>query len=102
VAAEGGTDHRRGRARTNSNKAAGPVARVPRDLLMPAAIKLLAKPEKMAWQVDYRIDRDAAGPVEEPAVALGDVHRFRHRFVDLAHHLCRVASVAPKAGAALG
>jgi FAD-dependent urate hydroxylase len=43
-------------ARTNSDKAAGPVARVLRDLLMPVAMKLLAKPEKMAWQYDYRID----------------------------------------------
>jgi FAD-dependent urate hydroxylase len=43
-------------ARTNSDKAAGPVARILRDLLMPVAMKLLAKPEKMAWQFDYRID----------------------------------------------
>jgi FAD-dependent urate hydroxylase len=49
-------------ARTNSDKAAGPVARVLRDLLMPVAMKRLAKPEKMAWQFDYRIDWDA--PVE--------------------------------------
>jgi 2-polyprenyl-6-methoxyphenol hydroxylase-like FAD-dependent oxidoreductase len=48
-------------ARTNSDKAAGPVARVLRDLLMPVAMKL-AKPEKWAWQFDYRIDWDA--PVE--------------------------------------
>ena len=25
---------------------------------MPVAMKLLAKPEKMAWQYDYRIDWD--------------------------------------------
>jgi 2-polyprenyl-6-methoxyphenol hydroxylase-like FAD-dependent oxidoreductase len=43
-------------ARTNSDKAAGPVARVLRDLLMPVAMKVLAKPEKMAWQFDYRVD----------------------------------------------
>jgi FAD-dependent urate hydroxylase len=46
-------------ARTNSDKAAGPVARVLRDLFLPVAMKLLAKPEKMAWQYDYRIDWDA-------------------------------------------
>jgi FAD-dependent urate hydroxylase len=46
-------------ARTNSDKAAGPVARVLRDLFLPVAMKLLAKPEKMAWQVDFRIDWDA-------------------------------------------
>jgi 2-polyprenyl-6-methoxyphenol hydroxylase-like FAD-dependent oxidoreductase len=46
-------------ARTNSDKAAGPVARVLRDLLMPVAMKFLAKPEKMAWQYDHRIDWDA-------------------------------------------
>ncbi|HVV09815.1 NAD(P)/FAD-dependent oxidoreductase [Amycolatopsis sp.] len=51
--------------KTNSDKAAGPVARVLRDLLMPVAMKLLAKPEKMAWQVDYTIDWDA--PVERVA-----------------------------------
>jgi 2-polyprenyl-6-methoxyphenol hydroxylase-like FAD-dependent oxidoreductase len=46
-------------ARTNSDKAAGPIARVLRDLLMPVAMKLLAKPEKWAWQFGYRIDWDA-------------------------------------------
>jgi 2-polyprenyl-6-methoxyphenol hydroxylase-like FAD-dependent oxidoreductase len=46
-------------ARTNSDKAAGPVARVLRDRLLPIAMKLLAKPEKWAWQFDYRIDWDA-------------------------------------------
>lgn len=45
-------------ARTNGNKAAGPVGRVVRDLAMPLAMKLV-KPEKMAWQYDYRIDWDA-------------------------------------------
>jgi 2-polyprenyl-6-methoxyphenol hydroxylase-like FAD-dependent oxidoreductase len=55
-------------ARTNSNKAAGPVARVLRDLFLPTAMKLLAKPEKMAWQYGYRIDWDT--PVgTAPAVA---------------------------------
>lgn len=46
-------------ARTNTNKAAGPIARVVRDLVMPMAMKRLAKPEKLAWQFDYRIDWDA-------------------------------------------
>jgi FAD-dependent urate hydroxylase len=46
-------------ARRNSEKAAGPIARVLRDLLLPVVMKLLAKPEKMAWQYDYRIDWDA-------------------------------------------
>jgi len=54
-------------ARTNSDKAAGPFARVLRDLLMPVAMKLLAKPEKMAWQFDYRIDWDASAPGAAPA-----------------------------------
>ncbi|HVV17837.1 MAG TPA: FAD-dependent monooxygenase [Pseudonocardiaceae bacterium] len=54
-------------ARTASHKAAGPVARVLRDLTLPTVMKLLAKPEKMAWQFDYAIDWDA--PVE-PAPAL--------------------------------
>jgi FAD-dependent urate hydroxylase len=53
-------------ARTNSNKAAGPIARVLRDLVMPVAMKRLAKPEKMAWQFDYRIDWDAPVPGVPP------------------------------------
>lgn len=52
-------------ARTNSNKAAGPVARVLRDLLLPVLMKVAAKPEKMAWQNAYRIDWDA--PVSDAA-----------------------------------
>jgi hypothetical protein len=43
-------------ARTDSDKAAGPILRVVRDLLMPVAMKRLAKPERMAWQFDYHID----------------------------------------------
>ncbi len=46
-------------ARTNSDKAAGPIVRVLRDLLMPVAMKRLAKPERTAWQFDYHIDWDA-------------------------------------------
>lgn len=48
-----------GGKKTSSDKAAGPVARVLRDALMPIAMKILAKPEKMSWQIDYRIDWDA-------------------------------------------
>ena len=46
-------------ARSNSDKAAGPVARIIRDAVLPVAMKMLAKPEKMAWQFGYRIDWDA-------------------------------------------
>lgn len=57
-------------ARTNSDKAAGPVARVVRDVAMIAMTKLV-KPEKMAarfeWQFNYRIDWDA--PVTPELVA---------------------------------
>jgi 2-polyprenyl-6-methoxyphenol hydroxylase-like FAD-dependent oxidoreductase len=49
-------------AKTNGDKAAGPVARVFRDLAMLAMTKLV-KPETMArkldWQFNYRIDWDA-------------------------------------------
>ncbi|MFF1341950.1 FAD-dependent oxidoreductase [Streptomyces sp. NPDC058290] len=45
-------------ARTNSNKTAGPVGRVLRDLVMPATMKLI-NPEKMAWQFDHHIDWNA-------------------------------------------
>lgn len=51
--------------RTSSEKAAGPVARVLRDAVLPVTMKLLAKPEKMAWQYDYRIDW--AAPVADVA-----------------------------------
>jgi FAD-dependent urate hydroxylase len=56
-------------ARTNSDKAAGPIARVLRDLVMPVAMKRLAGPEKMAWQFDYRIDWDAPVAAVPPPVA---------------------------------
>jgi FAD-dependent urate hydroxylase len=56
-------------ARTNQNKAAGPVARVLRDLLLPTAMKMLAKPEKSAWQYGYRIDWDA--PVTDADAVAG-------------------------------
>jgi 2-polyprenyl-6-methoxyphenol hydroxylase-like FAD-dependent oxidoreductase len=49
--------------RTNSGKAAGPVARIVRDLTMPVAMKLMAKPEKMAWLTEYRIDWPAVARV---------------------------------------
>jgi 2-polyprenyl-6-methoxyphenol hydroxylase-like FAD-dependent oxidoreductase len=52
-------------ARTNSDKAAGPVARVLRDLLLPVVMKL-AKPEKYAWQFHHRIDWDAPVTSSEP------------------------------------
>jgi FAD-dependent urate hydroxylase len=42
--------------RTNSDKAAGPVARVLRDLLMPVAMRVLASPRHWAWQFDHPID----------------------------------------------
>lgn len=45
-------------ARTNSRKAAGPVARVIRDALLPTMFKLM-KPESRAWQFRYPIDFDA-------------------------------------------
>jgi FAD-dependent urate hydroxylase len=45
--------------RTNSSKVAGPIARILRDLTMPITMKLLAKPEKMAWLTDHHIDWSA-------------------------------------------
>ncbi|WP_432841231.1 FAD-dependent oxidoreductase [Dactylosporangium sp. CA-092794] len=52
-------------ARTNSDKAAGPVARVLRDLLMPVAMRLLADPAKWAWQYDHPIDFAAPVPAAD-------------------------------------
>ncbi|GAA4964700.1 FAD-dependent monooxygenase [Kineococcus glutinatus] len=46
-------------ARTSSAKAAGPVGRVLRDLLMPVAMRAFASPERMRWQTGHRIDFDA-------------------------------------------
>ncbi|WP_426511954.1 FAD-dependent oxidoreductase [Dactylosporangium sp. McL0621] len=45
--------------RTNADKAAGPVARVLRDLIMPVAMKAFGDPERFAWQFDHPIDFDA-------------------------------------------
>ncbi|MFC1408053.1 FAD-dependent monooxygenase [Streptacidiphilus sp. N1-12] len=53
-------------ARTNSNKTPGPVGRVVRDAVMPLAMKLV-KPEKMAWQYEYRINWSE--PVPAPSTA---------------------------------
>lgn len=51
-------------ARTNSHKAAGPIARRLRDVIMPIAMKL-AKPERTAWQYNHHIEWDA--PVSDLA-----------------------------------
>jgi FAD-dependent urate hydroxylase len=57
--------------RKNSNKTAGPVGRVLFALAMRIFIKL-AKPEKMAWMFDYRIDWDAPlAPTLQTARASG-------------------------------
>jgi hypothetical protein len=44
-------------ARTNSHKAAGPIARRLREVIMPIAMKL-AKPEKAAWQYNHHLEWD--------------------------------------------
>lgn len=49
-------------ARTSSAKAAGPIARNIRDLLMPIAMKFMAKSGAFTKQYDYRIDW--AAPVQ--------------------------------------
>lgn len=54
-------------ARTNSDKAAGPVARVLRDALMPVAMRLLANPEKWRWQFDHPIDWSTTVTGHSPA-----------------------------------
>jgi FAD-dependent urate hydroxylase len=45
-------------ARTSNSKAAGPVARVIRDLMMPLILKRVARGESLAWIHDYHIDWD--------------------------------------------
>jgi 2-polyprenyl-6-methoxyphenol hydroxylase-like FAD-dependent oxidoreductase len=57
-------------ARTNSDKAAGPVARVFRDLLFPIMMRTAFTPEKMfGWQHRYQIDWDAPVTAELPVAA---------------------------------
>jgi FAD-dependent urate hydroxylase len=43
-------------ARTSNSKAAGPVARVLRDLMMPMVLKRVANGGSLAWIHDYHID----------------------------------------------
>src|SRR5215210_5907211 len=43
-------------ARTSNNKAAGPVARVIRDLMMPVILKRVANGRSLAWMHDDHID----------------------------------------------
>jgi FAD-dependent urate hydroxylase len=46
-----------GAARVNNDKAAGPIARVIRDLMFPLAMRTFYSPAKMfGWQHNYRID----------------------------------------------
>ncbi|MFE3526341.1 FAD-dependent oxidoreductase [Streptomyces sp. NPDC059161] len=45
-------------ARINNDKAAGPVGRVVRDLVMPPMMKLLKPEKRAAWQYAHRIDWD--------------------------------------------
>lgn len=42
-------------ARTNNSKAAGPIARVLRDLMLPIIFKRTAGEESFAWVYDYHI-----------------------------------------------
>ena len=46
-------------ARTSNSKAAGPIVRVLRDLMMPAILKRVANGGSLAWMHDYHIDWDA-------------------------------------------
>jgi FAD-dependent urate hydroxylase len=45
-------------ARTSNSKAAGPVGRVLRDLMMPLILKRVARGGSLAWMHDYHIDWD--------------------------------------------
>ncbi|TCO53656.1 FAD-dependent oxidoreductase [Actinocrispum wychmicini] len=46
--------------KVDQSKSPGPVGRALRDLLLPTMMKLIAKPERRAWQFDHRIDFAAA------------------------------------------
>ncbi|MDT3445906.1 MULTISPECIES: NAD(P)/FAD-dependent oxidoreductase [unclassified Pseudofrankia] len=55
--------------RTNSDKAAGPVARVLRDLMMPIAMRLM-NPESFSWPMRHHIDWSApVTPAGAPGAA---------------------------------
>ncbi|HEY7064992.1 MAG TPA: NAD(P)/FAD-dependent oxidoreductase [Chloroflexota bacterium] len=56
-------------ARVNNDKAAGPVTRVFRDLLMPLAMRFFASPERWAWPFYHHIDWDT--PVHGSPRAVG-------------------------------
>lgn len=43
-------------AKVNTKKAPGPVGRALRDVFLPIAMRMLVKPERMAWQINYSID----------------------------------------------
>jgi FAD-dependent urate hydroxylase len=43
-------------ARTSNSKAAGPIARVLRDLMMPMVLKRVANGGSLAWMHDYHVD----------------------------------------------
>ena len=43
-------------ARTSNSKAAGPIGRVLRDLMMPMILKRVANGGSLAWMHDYHID----------------------------------------------
>ncbi|WP_045878683.1 FAD-dependent monooxygenase [Pseudofrankia sp. DC12] len=66
--------------RTNSDKAAGPVARVLRDLMMPVAMRLM-NPESFSWPMRHHIDWDApvtgVGPGGDALVTAGSPARAR-------------------------
>ena len=46
-------------ARTSNSKAAGPIGRVLRDLMMPLILKRVASGDSLTWMYDYHIEWDA-------------------------------------------
>ncbi|HJR91899.1 MAG TPA: FAD-dependent monooxygenase, partial [Acidimicrobiia bacterium] len=46
-------------ARTSNSKAAGPIGRVLRDMMMPLILKRVARGESLVWMHDYHIEWDA-------------------------------------------
>jgi FAD-dependent urate hydroxylase len=58
-------------ARTSSSKTPGPVARVLRDLLLPAVFKFLVTDRSRAWIYDHHIDWEAPATLPPEAVRRG-------------------------------
>ncbi len=71
VSADCGVPRRPWAARINNSKAAGPVARVLRDAMLPAILKSTANSKAHRQTYDYHIDWDVPGPRDGLTLSAG-------------------------------